>query len=156
MKSPLLGTTVFLLVLVGAVAGAAAQQQPTLSLDPSSGLAGTTTTASGGGFVASPCGVNLYLDSVSGPLPGSALLDQGSLSPGIAFPQDASEGVHNVVAQGQTFAGEFCGAPSDETASARFTVLGAGAVVGGPVTPVLLDLDLRTLPPASPATGDEP
>ncbi len=101
---------------------AGAQEILSLSLDPSSGPPGTSVQASGTGFVQSPCGVNLFLDSTDGPFFGFASVDDGSFSENITIPPDTTIGEHNVIAQGLLFAVEFCDGPSGEEAVATFTV----------------------------------
>lgn len=97
--------------------------QPSLSLDPSSGPAGSVVQATGEGFLESPCGVNLYWDSLAGQFLGFAATDDGFFSTPITIPTDATLGEHTVIAQGLLFDIEFCDGPSGEEASAPFTVV---------------------------------
>jgi hypothetical protein len=108
---------------------------PSLALDPDTGPPGSLVEASGSGFAASPCGVNLFLDSPTGPLLGFVVIPEGSdaFSTNLEIPADTTIGEHLVIAQGLLFGGpaivsaasiasDLCGDPSGEEASAGFEV----------------------------------
>jgi hypothetical protein len=79
-------------VLVVFAANAGEVEEPRLSLDPSSGPPGGEVNASGSGFLNSPCGVDLFLDSTTGPLLGFASIDDGIFSTTIVIPGDTATG----------------------------------------------------------------
>src|SRR5262245_47509913 len=81
----------------------AQQAAPRLRLQPTTGPAGTKMLARGSSFVASPCGVNVYLDSIDGPLLGSFATEQrqrGSFRGDIIIPAGTASGQHRIIAQG--------------------------------------------------------
>jgi subtilisin family serine protease len=93
-----------------------------IEVDPDEGPPGSKVVVKGSGFDASPCGVNLFLDSTEGPFLGFAVVVAGSFSAEVAIPVDTSPGSHLVVARGLLEGGEFCGGPSGDEASATYRV----------------------------------
>ncbi len=142
---------------------AVAAQAASLSLDPSSGPPGSMTQANGSGFANSPCGVNLFFDSTNGTLLAFASIQNGTFSVRLTIPANATVGKHTIIAQGLLAGVEFCDGPSGDEAMASY-VTASHIHVGVSVPPIVMVLDLRTLPiailwvPGQPIneTSDEP
>jgi len=141
------------------LARGAVAQEASLSLDPSSGLAGTVAQAVGDGFFDSGC-VEIRWESPAGPVLSLASVGDGSFSASITIPGDATLGDHAVIAQGLLPGEEFCGGPSGQEAEATFTVTQPGIegpfVVGEPVTPYIGTINARDLPTAEPWEPGDP
>jgi hypothetical protein len=156
--------TMAALIVLGIPSAALSELQPSLTLDPSSDLGGSAVEANGSEFLNSACGVDLFFDSVEGPLLGSASVDEGgAFGADITIPEEAAAGAHLIVAQGHSFPvipmgtrveGVEC-LPSDH-ATATFTVTLQGPFHHDPVTPNVLDLDVRELPIAPPWQPGDP
>ena len=95
---------------------------PFITVDPTSGTAGSSVFVQGSEFFSSPCGVNIHLDAVTGPLLGFASVAEGSFGRDVTIPAETVAGKHSIVAEGLLFSGEFCGEPSGERAEAPFSV----------------------------------
>jgi hypothetical protein len=132
-------------------------QPPVLLLSPASGPAGMMVQASGSGFAASTCAVNLALDAPTGAALGSAPVAGGAFTASITIPVGTPDGAHVVFAVGLALSGEFCTAPSGEEASADFLVgQPQPHFVGDPVTPAVFMGDLRDLPTVAPWQEGQP
>jgi hypothetical protein len=106
---------------LGALTPHAHAQEParSLTLEPASGTAGAAVQASGAGFEG--CGVNLFWDSDSGPLLGSAVVEDGAFAADFLVPNGATAGGHTVIAQ-ELSGEEFCTVATGGQATASFTV----------------------------------
>ncbi|HXV75754.1 MAG TPA: hypothetical protein VD788_05490 [Candidatus Polarisedimenticolaceae bacterium] len=131
------------------ISGAAiAQTGPSLTLEPASGPAGSIVVASGTGFDAGSCGVELFLDSTGGSSLGTAELVGGAFSREIEIPAGTTEGAHEVIAQGLGLVDSSCSMLTGEEGRASFEVLAAvtGPFVSDAVTPYVQTIDLGDLP----------
>ncbi|MDX1600799.1 MAG: IPT/TIG domain-containing protein [Anaerolineales bacterium] len=102
---------------VPAGAGSAALQGPGLSVDPSSGPAGSTVTVSGSGWTGSNPDYVIFWDSVGGTQLGTFSPSGGSWSTNVTIPGGAAPGGHTIWAC-QGYGGEF-----EDCVSTGFTVV---------------------------------
>ena len=116
------GGLIVLLLASFVVPAAAGTTGPSIVVDPTAGPTGSSVHVSGREFFDSPCGVNVHLDSVTGPFLGFASVVEGSFGLDVTIPDGTLSGEHSIVAEGLLFSGEFCGEPSGERAVAPFFV----------------------------------
>jgi hypothetical protein len=115
------------------------------------GLAGETITATAVSFIASPCGVDFFLDD-DGTYLGrvDTPFVQGSLWGTLHIPPGLPIGTHQIIAQGLTVAADGTCASSGETAQAAYTI-----TPSRPSTEADVGQDCCLLP-VGPAFFDEP
>ena len=120
---------------------------PTVTLDPASGPPTSIFFARGEFFDVDSCGVDLYLDSASGMLLGSAPVSAGEFLREIQIPGDTAVGDHDIVAVGLALEDEACSVMTGEEATATYGVVEAdpGPFVSEAVIPVVQDIDLADL-----------
>lgn len=112
--------------------------EPRVSVRPSLGPPASTVRLRGAGFIGSSCGVNFYLESIEGPLLGSAEIAGASFSSRITIPAGTTPGPHTVIVQGLT--GSNC-QPSGEEARTTFTLVDRS----GPSERVVLEFARREI-----------
>ena len=134
------------------------EPQPTVTLDPASGPPASIFYARGEFFGVDSCGVDLYLDSASGLLLGSAPVNAGEFMREIQIPGDTAVGDHDIVAVGLALEDEACSTMTGEQASATYGVVEAdpGPFVSQAVTPFEQDIDLTDLPTITPWSPGDP
>ena len=131
---------------------------PAVTLDPATGPPASIFFARGEFFDADSCGVDLYLDSASGLLLGSAAVNAGEFIREIQIPGDTAVGDHDIVAIGLGLEDENCSMMTGEQASANYGVVEAnpGPFVSQAIVPVEQDIDLTDLPTVTPWSSGDP
>ena len=110
--------------MLGGPGSAAAQGPAAISIDPTSGPAGTSVHVSGTEF-AGNCSVTIWFGepSAGGVVLGGDTPDaNGAFETDVTIPLTAALGPHVIVAVGLAFGGEFCSTPTDRVARAEFRV----------------------------------
>jgi len=131
---------------------------PTVTLDPTSGPPGSISIVSGENFDVDSCGVDLYLDTASGTLLGSAPVNAGEFSGEIQIPADTADGDHDILAIGLALEDESCSLMTGEEAKAIYSVVAPdpGPFASKPVTPFEQDIDLTDLLTITPWQPGDP
>ena len=114
------------LLLLAAMAPSAGAQPgpPSVSVDPSAGVAGEEVTVSGSGFIDDDCVDVRLVDGEESRLLATAFPDSGSGSFTVeaTIPTDVAPGGYAIEAVGTVLAVEFCGPESGNVAATNFTV----------------------------------
>ena len=131
---------------------------PTVTLDPATGPPASIFFVRGESFDADSCGVDLYLDSESGLLLGSAAVSGGEFVREIQIPGDTAVGDHDIIAIGLGLEDEACSMMTGEQASATYGVVEAnpGPFVSEAVIPFEQDIDLTDLVTITPWSVGDP